>query len=386
MIAEQCTLYGMATLVTSIYDELGVKPVINARGNNTVLGGSTPSPRVRQAMADAERYYVEMKDLLQRAGERIAELLDCEAAYVTPGAAAAMALGTAACITGGDADKVARLPHTQDMKNKVLIQRRQHYPYEHVVTIVGTTLVEVGDDRGTTLDQLQAALTQDVATVLYPAHLEGQPGVLGLDDVLKVAHGKGVPVLVDAAGRVFPLDQFKSYTRRGADLVAFGAKYIGAPQSTGILAGKKALVEAAVPQGFIGFETSGNRHTFGRPFKLDRQEIVAVVVALQEWMAMDHEARLVALERRLRVISDRLAGLPGVGTELLMGDGPHVRVLELMLGPEAKLDTQGLVQALMDGSPAIAVRVERDAVHLNPATLADGEETIVAERLVELLR
>jgi D-glucosaminate-6-phosphate ammonia-lyase len=376
----------MATLATSIYEELGVTPVINARGNNTVLGGSTPSPRVRQAMADAERYYVEMKDLLQRAGERIAELLECEAAYVTPGAAAAMAVGTAACITGNDVEKMARLPHTNGMKNKVLLQTRHHYPYEHVVTIVGTTLVDVGDERGTTREQLEAALDADVATVLYPAHLESEPGVLGLDEVLRIAHARGVPVLVDAAGRVYPLDLFKSYTRRGADLVAFGAKYIGAPNSVGILAGKKGLIEAAVPQGFVGFETTGERQTFGRPFKLDRQEVVAVVVALQEWMSMDHESRLITLERRLRVISDRLEGAPGVSTQLLMGDGPHVRVLELSLQPSARFDPRGLAQALQEESPAIAVRLEQGNVHLNPATLSDGDEEIVAERLARLLR
>jgi len=369
----------MATVATSIYEELGVKPVINARGNNTVLGGSTPSPRVRQAMADAERYYVEMKDLLQRAGERIAELIECEAAYVTPGAAAALVLGTAACVTGSDAEKMARLPHTAGMKNKVLIQRGHRYNYEHVVTIAGTSLVEVG------ADELERALGPDVATVLYPAHLEGQPGTLSLDEVMRLAHAKGIPVLVDAAGRVFPLDLFKSFTRRGADLVAFGAKYIGAPNSTGFLCGKKALIEAVVPQGFVGFETTGERQTFGRPFKLDRQEIVAVVVALQEWMATDHEARLVMLERRLRVISDRLEGASGVALHVLSGDGPHVRVLQLTLDASARLDVRGLVEALRDGTPGIAVRADDRAVYLDPGTLFDGDEEVVAERLAQLL-
>jgi D-glucosaminate-6-phosphate ammonia-lyase len=373
----------------AIYEQLGVKPVINARGHNTVLGGSTPSPRVRQAMEDAERYYVVMQDLLRATGETIASYIGAEAAYVTSGAAAALALGTAACITGNDMDKVARLPDTTGLKNKVLIQARQHYAYEHATTIVGTRLIEVGSAaEGTTAPQLEAALTPDVATVLYPAHLEGQEGCLSLREVLQLAHGKGIPVLVDAAGRVFPLELFKSYTAMGADLVAFGAKYIGAPNSSGILCGRKDLIEAAVPQGFIGFETVANRHSFGRPLKLDRQEIIAVAVAVQEWFETDHAARLARLEERLSTIVGRLQGAPGVTVSIVRADGPAPRVLRLVLEPGvARLDVDGVVRGLMAESPAIAVGADpgSNAVSVNVATVWEGDEEIVAERLARLL-
>jgi len=374
-----------ATLAT-IYDELGVKPVINARGHNTVLGGSTPSPRVKQAMEDAERYYVDMQDLLRRSGEMIADLIECEAAYVTSGAAAALALGTAACLTGTDLGKMAQLPDTSGLKNRVLLQRRHHYAYERAVTIVGTRLIDVGDEAGTTAAQLEAALTPEVATVLYPAHLEGTEGTLPLAEVIALAHRRGVPVLVDAAGRVYPLALFKSYTKLGADLVAFGAKYFGAPQSSGILCGKKTLVDAAVPQGFIGFETVANRQSFGRPFKLDRQEIIAVVVALQEWMALDHDARLAELERRLRPISDRLAEAPGVTTTLLRADGPAARVLRIRVdSATGRRDLQSVVSELRAGSPAIAVGVDDGALYVNPATVLNGDEAVIADRLGRLL-
>src|SRR5262245_12106024 len=245
-----------------IFDEIGVKPVINARGHATVLGGATPSGRVKDAMEAADRYYVDMRELLERSGEIIAGLLECEAAYVTPGAAAALALGTAACITGSDVEKMARLPNTADLKNTVLIQRAHRYPYERTVTIVGTKLRDVGDEAGTMPAQLEAALGPRVANVLYPAHLEGKAGTLSLDQVIEIAHGKGVPVLVDAAGQVYPLERFKSYTKRGADLVAFGSKYFGGVNSAGLLCGRKELVDAAVLQGFIGFETVTNRKGF----------------------------------------------------------------------------------------------------------------------------
>jgi hypothetical protein len=137
-----------------------------------------------------------------------------------------------------------------------------------------------------------------VAAVFVPAHLDGKPGTLPLSEVLAIAHGAGIPVLVDAAGRIYPLDKFRSYTRDGADLVAFGAKYLGALNASGILCGRADLVKAATLHGFIGFETTAWEKSFGRPLKLDRQTIVAVVTALQEWFETDHDARLAGYEQR----------------------------------------------------------------------------------------
>src|SRR5437879_11342841 len=158
---------------SSVFEQLGITPVINARGNNTVLGGSTPSPRVRRSMKDVERYYVDMEQLLERSGAVIADLLGAEAAYVTPGAAAALALGAAACLAGADPDKIGRLPDTTGMPGTVLIQAGHRYHYERTVTVPGARLVQVGDANGTTAAQLEAALGAHVATVFFPAHLEG---------------------------------------------------------------------------------------------------------------------------------------------------------------------------------------------------------------------
>jgi L-seryl-tRNA(Ser) seleniumtransferase len=369
-----------------IFDEIGVKPVINARGHATVLGGATPSGRVKEAMEAADRYYVEMRELLERSGEIIAGLLECEAAYVTPGAAAALALGTAACITGDDVEKMARLPDTADLKNRVLIQKGHRYPYERTVTIVGTKLQEIGTDAGTTPAQLEAALGPKVANVLYPAYLEGRPGTLSLDQVIEIAHGKGVPVLVDAAGQVYPIELFKSYTRRGADLVAFGSKYFGGVNSAGILCGKKELIDAAVPQGFIGFETVTNRKGFGRPLKLDRQEIVGVTVALQEWMTMDHDRRLARQEQRLATVSRAVAGLTGVSTEVVRSDGAAPRVLRMAIdAASARRSAEAVAEALRDGSPSIVVSPADAAIVINVSTVHEGDEELIARRLRELL-
>jgi D-glucosaminate-6-phosphate ammonia-lyase len=375
-----------APSATSVYEQIGVTPIINARGNNTVLGGSTPSARVRRAMQDAERYYVDMQQLLERSGAVIAERLGAEAAYVTPGAAAALALGTAACMAGADPDKIARLPDTTGMPGTVLIQTGHHYHYEHVVTVPGARLAEVGDTAGTTPGQLEAALGPSVAAILFPAHLDGAPGTLSLAQVLAIAHARGVAVLVDAAGRVYPLTKFQSYTREGADLVAFGAKYIGALNASGILCGRRDLVNAAVLHGFIGFETAAWEKSFGRPLKVDRQTIVAVVAAVQEWFETDHDARIAGYERRLRAMSAELEGAPGVSLSIVHGDGPAPCVLRLSLDPaQARHDANALATALMNGNPAVAVGRQAAAITINPATLREEDDGLVVARVGTLL-
>jgi L-seryl-tRNA(Ser) seleniumtransferase len=377
-----------ATSAATIYDELGVAPVINARGNYTTLGGSSLAPAVRRAMEEANRYFVDMQALQDRAGQAIADLLGAEAALVTPGAAAALALGTAACLTGLDGAKMERLPHTAGMKRDVLIQRGHRYHYDHCVTIVGARLVEVGDDAGTGPEQLAAALGPGTAAILFPAHLDGEAGTVPLAEVVRLARERGVPTLVDA-GQVFPLERMKGYAALGCDLVCFGAKYFGGPNSAGILCGRRELVAAAAMQSFIGYETSGHR-TFGRPLKLDRQEIVAVVVALREWLAMDHEARLRRDADRASAIARHLAGLPHVtaGTETESGPAGWVdRAVRLRVDvdPRGGRSAARVAEALARGNPSILLHVEGDALVLAVATLWDGDEEVVGRRLREEL-
>jgi L-seryl-tRNA(Ser) seleniumtransferase len=193
-------------------------------------------------------------------------------------------------------------------------------------------------------------------------------------------------VLVDAASQVYPLDVFRSFTKLGCDLVCFGAKYLGAAQSSGILCGKKDLVAAAVLQGFIGFEQSAANKAFGRPLKLDRQEIVGVVTALREWMTMDHTLRIAELERKLTVIGHPLEGLPGVKLHYLQGGGAGPRVLRVTIEPGvAKKSAAEVIAGLRQGNPAISVGAEPHALLINPSTIQRGDEEIVAQRLQTLL-
>jgi L-seryl-tRNA(Ser) seleniumtransferase len=368
-----------------IYEQWGVKPVINAAGNMTLLGGSRPALKVLEAMEQANRYFVDMEELLRRTGERVADMLDAEAAFVTSGCAAAIALSAAACLSGSDPQKIERLPDTAGMKNEILIQARQRYKYDRCLTIFGAKLVEVGDASGTTAEQLSAAINDNTAAIHHLA-VWATENIVPLEQVIRIGKQRGVPVIVDAASMVYPLDTFRQYARMGADLVCFGAKYFGALNSTGILCGRKELVDAAFLHSFIGFESSANR-SLGRPLKVDRHEVIAVVVALREWLNMDHAARLAEHKRKAQAIRQRLEGVPHLTVEWAPDERGLSSGLRLTLDENALGKTAAhIIQALRDGNPSVYVRgSSTNSFHVAVPLLTDGDEQVVAERLRELL-
>lgn len=372
-----------------IYESVGARHVINARGAYTTMGGSRLSPTVSAAMAEANRYFVDMRELLESSGRIIAQMLECEAAYVTSGAAGALALAAAACLTGDDPAKMERLPDVTGMRHEILIQKDLRVRYDRAVTVPGAKLVEVGDEAGTTPQQLEAAIGPRTAAVHYYAtsypNLSDRPGTLMLDQVVAVARAHAVPVIVDAAGQTYPLDSLKKYAQMGADLVCYAGKYFDAPHSTGVLTGRKDLVEIAAMQGFIGFETSGYR-TFGRAMKLDRQEIVAVVVALREWFAMNHEERFLGYARRAERITAVLRGIPGIAVTPVPIGPPVMRSgLQIALEPGSGKTGPQIAAALREGTPSIAINAQPDTLTVSVAFFEDGEEEIVAERLRDAL-
>ena len=365
-----------------VYEELGVRPVINATGGHrTLLGGSILSPEVNQAMQEANRYYVDMVELLEKSGEVIAELLGAEAAYVTPGCCAALALGAAACMAGSDPDKMQQLPDVTGMKHEILIQKGLRSKYDRCVTVPGCKLVEVGDEAGTTAAQIEAAIGDRTLAIHYLAP-GGREGMVPLEEVIQIGKRHRVPIIVDAAGQVYPVEKMQKYPAMGADLVCYGAKYFGAPNSSGVLCGKRDLVHAAAQHGFIGFESSPYR-TFGRPMKLDRQEIIAVVVALRQWMTMDHQARFEGYARRVSGLQEALNGVSGITTE---PQGSPVTGLRITLDEAALGKTASEVAgALREGSPSIWLGARGDALLVSTVTLMDGDERVIADSLKRLL-
>ncbi len=364
--------------------ELGIKRTINAVGNMTILGGSMLASEIQAAMAEANDTFVDMEELLDKSGKAIAGTLGTEAALVTSGCFAALVLGAAALMAGKNADNIARLPDTTGMRNEMLIQQPTRYHYDRAVSVAGAKLIEVGVESRTTAEQLEAAIGPKTAGILYPARWEGMEGVVSIPDVVRIARKKDVAVLIDAAAEIYPLDRMTWLAgASGAHLICFGAKYFGSLNSTGILCGKREIVAAAVLNNFIAFETRDNR-ALGRGYKVDRQEIVATVVALRGWFAMDHKKRFALQERRLQTIAHALEGLSHVTTERIwprQGPWMHLRVTcdEARTGKTLA----SICETLGKGDPSVRVGLEEDEIHVAVHTLKDGEDEIVAKRLRE---
>lgn len=368
----------------SVYERLGVRRIVNAMGRMTLLGGSTLPKEVLEAMREANECFVDMEELQNRAGEAVAKLLGAEDACVTSGCFAALVLAAAACMTRGDIQLMEKVPHTEGMRNEVIIQRRLRTKYDRAMTVAGARLLEVGEEKGTQPRHVEEAISERTAAIHFLAP-GGREGTVPLEEVLRIAKRHGVPVIVDAAGQVLPIENLRRYVAMGADLVCYGAKYFDGPNSAGVLCGRRELVEAAKLQTFVCFESRGIR-ALGRGMKLDRQEVVGTVVALQRWMAMDHRARLQAQHERIERLVAGLNGIPGVkavaaGERMGITTGALVTFDPKVLGVRA----QEVAEALKAGGPSVWVGLSGEAILINADTLVEGDEERILWRLREAL-
>jgi L-seryl-tRNA(Ser) seleniumtransferase len=381
----------------SAYESLGVRPIINATCHWTVYGGSVMWPEVIQAMAKARESCVDMRRLLDSASEVISRYTHAEASYVVSGCAAALQAGVAALLTGDDPVAMAMLPDTADLPKRQFLARRdvrrktadgREYPYRSYAQAVmgaGGTFVEVGgqdsEANGVTRAELEAAFTPETAGVYWQC--DGlEPGVQ-LDEVVEVAHGHGVPVLVDASNVLPPPENLYAFVEIGADLVAFsGGKGLRGPQGSGILTGRADLIHAAREQ-------CAPEHGVGRPLKVSKEEIVGLVTALETWAGQDHAAALEAAQRRTAYVVEALAGLPGVRAEHKFPDhrGRLYPTVFMHLDPAAGLTGAEVIAQMLAGDPSVAIMSFDDPqiVRADVRILTDAETEIVANRLRAVL-
>jgi uncharacterized pyridoxal phosphate-dependent enzyme len=369
-----------------IFSSLGCRPVINACGVYTDLGGSRLSPQAWRAMTQANEFFVSVPELLDKTGRIVAGLMDAEAGRITMGASAAITLATAASIAGPDGQKLDRLPSTEGMKNCVLIQKRHRYKYDRMVRLAGAKLIEVGDEDGTEPNQLSLAVADNVAAIIFPAHLDGIEGTVPLSDVAEIAHAASIPVIVDAAYLNYPTSLMSSFGKRGADVVIFSAKYFGGPNAGGFMYGRSSLIEAVAVADFVRHE-SGPFVKFGRTFKQDRQTIVGTLMALREWLEMDHQERFAQYRSRVKTIASYLEGMPGVQTEPMQFtmqenlEPEPVNCLDVRIDPRVRPSAAAVSEGLSDGHPSIAVQLREDAVIVDVECVSDTESHFIGQRL-----
>ena len=369
----------------SVYQRLGVRTFINAYGTLTTLGGTLMPPEVIRAMDEAAKHFVPIHDLQKKVGERLAELTGAEAGFVTAGASCSICLATCAVTVGGDVAKIKRLPDLAGSKSEIVMQTAHTgagNPYDHNWRMIGTKVI-----AAETADGIRAAIGPDTAALGMVLSHNSEGHKLELDEMIAIAHKAGLPLILDAAAEIPPVSNLKKFVQMGADLVAFsGGKNLRGPQCSGLLLGRKDLVEAA-------YANSAPHNHFARIAKVGKEEIVGLLTAVELALQRDDEGELRPEEAMLQRVAGRLAGVPTLKTEFITNlDYSHSPRLSIQWD-EKKL---GLTVAevndrLRTGDPSI---VAADMTRFRPswaglgifaACLQPGQEIVVADRVRAIL-
>ena len=385
------------------YKKLGLRRVINAATCLTRLGGSIADPTVYRAMEEASKSFVQIPELQHWAGKAIAEATGAEAGHPTAGASNAITLAAAACMMKGTELEnydpleletwggiAKRLPaHTEGLRTEFIVQRTNRNVYDHAVEFAGGTVVEADP----TEEALNKAYHKD-RTAAYYYTVRSGADALPLETVVKVAHGNGAPVIVDAAAELPPRKNLKKYIQTGVDLVIFSAgKYISAPNNSGILAGRADLIKLAHLQAYPF-------HGVGRASKMSRETIVGFVTALRLYLQEDEEKTYNKWHKKAQWITDQMKDVPGVEAGLdsqstIEDDEPMVPVSYIKLNPAVTGITGAqLSKRLRDGDPSIEALYEpgfmlkdaKDKLMINPQYLDDEDAHTVVDTIKAILK
>ena len=362
-------------LARDYFKELGVRPFINAAGTFTDMTASLMPPEVMTAINYASKQFVPLNELHDRVGERIATLVKAEAAMVSSGAASAMTLGTAGVLTGGDPKKIVDLPNLVDMKSEVIMQKAHRFGYDHAVRNCGVKIVEVE-----TAAELEAAITPQTAMMLFYNN-NNSVGKIRDEEFVQLGKKHGVVTMNDCAADVPPVENLWQYTAMGFDLVVFsGGKGIRGPQSAGLLLGRKDLIAAARAN------AAPNGNAIGRGMKVNKEEMLGMLAAVERFVKLDHAALDREYTRRANVILKSLTGLKGVTASITVPEVanhvPHVQVV--LDKATAGITGQEISKKLREGTPSIGVR-PGDELLIGVWMMKPGEDAIVARRLREVL-
>ncbi|MEC7173463.1 MAG: aminotransferase class V-fold PLP-dependent enzyme [Bacteroidota bacterium] len=358
------------------FKELGLRTFINAAGTYTSMTGSLMPKEVIEAISYGANEYVNLDDLQDKVGERIAELLECEYATVSSGCFGAMSIGMAGILTGKDPKKVKQLPNTEGMKNEVIIQESHTIGYAQALTNVGAKVVRVK-----TAKQLEKAIT-DKTCMLWFLNAHTDRGEIKWEEFVALGKKHNIPTFIDCAADVPPVENLFRFTKMGFDLVAFsGGKGLRGPQSAGLLLGKREFIEAA------RMHTPPRGETIGRGMKVNKEEVLGMLAALELYLEKDHRKEWEMWESQIQLISDSAKSVVGVETEIHVPPyANHVPSLRIRWDEKkVKITPNEVRKQLTEGHPSIQTVGDSKSVGMTTWMMVPGQERIVAKRVKEIL-
>ncbi|MGH9720414.1 MAG: aminotransferase class V-fold PLP-dependent enzyme [Bryobacteraceae bacterium] len=372
-----------------IYQSIGVEPVINCRGTFTIIGASIELPEVRAAMDAAAQQYVQLDELADGVGRRLAELTGAEWGMVSAGCAAGLKHVTAACVAGGNPEKLLRIPDLTGLdKTEVVIPRSSRSAYDHAIRNIGVKIIMVE-----TAEELDRALSSRTAMIYLSAGGPSSSNPLSLENIARIAKPKDIPILVDAAAEVLTIPNV--HLERGATVVAYsGGKAICGPQCAGLLLGRKDILMSA-------WQASSPHHGPGRDNKVGREETLGMLAAVEAWVKRDHKAEWNKWLSYLDTVSKRVSQIDGVKTSVREPNGLSNRSPSLSISWDpAKLHITGeeVAEEVARNKPRIALGAGggggrggaapdpgSTSISITAWMMQPGDDKIVADRLFGVL-
>ncbi|MGI9549880.1 MAG: aminotransferase class V-fold PLP-dependent enzyme [Aurantibacter sp.] len=358
------------------FKELGLRTFINAAGTYTSMTGSLMHKEVTNAISYGATEYVNLDELHDKVGERIAQLLGCEYATVSSGAFGAMTIGLAGVMCGMDEEKVAQLPDTTGLKDEVIVQEEHDIGYTHALINTGAKIVQVKSAK-----DLEKAIN-DKTAMLWFLNANTEEGEIKWEEFVALGKKHNIPTFIDCAADVPPVENLYKFTKMGFDLVCFsGGKGIRGPQSAGLLFGKRKYIEAA------RLHTPPRGTTIARGMKVNKEEVLGMMVALELYLARDHKKEWELWENQIKLISDSAKSVKGVETEIhVPPHANHVPSLKIRWDEEVvKISTDELRKKLRDGHPSIETVGNKEEVGITTWMMEPGQERIVAQRVKQVL-
>lgn len=361
----------------NLFRELGVTPVINASVTMTFLSGSLMLPEVLEAINSTAGDFANMHELQDKVGAKIAEMLQCEAAMVTSGAACAMLLGTAAAITGTNQEKIKQLPIFPGARPEVIMQKTHRYLFDQAVSTTGAKIVEVEGPA-----EMKKAFNDNTVLALF--YNAAEKSGITREEFLAIAKSQKIPAFIDAAADVPPVENLFKFQKMGFDLITFsGGKMIRGPQSAGLLFGRKDLIEAAK------LNHSPYEAPIGRPMKVNKEEMFGMYAALKSYLERDHKKEWNDWIDRTKRVAGQLETIPTVKGETYIDPGPANAFPSLHVTwdqSRIKTTVEDVLAALKSGTPSIVATGKDKTLNIGVVLLKPEQVDIVARRVKEILQ